>query len=77
MKKDWRFATQVGLMAASNYEMNTLITDDLLFTGSLFFLKDKKRHNLGVLFRDAIIEYITEQKGKPMDATVEGRVTIR
>jgi len=43
----------------------------------LFFLKDKKRHNLGVLFRDAIIEYITEQKGKPMDVTVEGRVTIR
>lgn len=54
-----------------------LAVSDYLANGgdSLFFLKDKKRDNLGVLFRDAIIEYITEQNGEAMNATVEGRVT--
>lgn len=41
----------------------------------LFFLKDKKRQNLGVLFRDAILEYVIEQDGAIMDAEVEGRVS--
>jgi len=40
----------------------------------LFFLKDKKRHNLGVLFREAILEYVVEQNGETMDAQIEGRV---
>ncbi len=44
---------------------------------NLFFLKDKKRNNLGVLFRDAMFEYIVEQDGKVMDAEVEGRVISR
>ena len=44
---------------------------------NLFFLKDKKQHNLGVLFRDAMFEYIVEQNGTSMTAIVEGRVTVQ
>ena len=43
----------------------------------LFFLKDKKRDNLGVLFRDAMLEYIIERNGEVIDAEIEGRVILR
>jgi len=56
-----------------------VVLSDYLANGgdNLFFLKDKKRHNLGVLFRDAMLEYIVEQNGEAMSAEVEGRVIMR
>lgn len=53
-----------------------VIMSDYLANGGdkLFFLVDKKRDNLGVLFRDAMLEYIIEQEGTAIDAKVEGRV---
>ncbi len=53
-----------------------VIMSDYLANGGdkLFFLVDKKRDNLGVLFRDAMLEYIIEQEGATIDAKVEGRV---
>lgn len=55
----------------------TLAISDYLANGgdSLFFLSDNKRHELGKLFRDAILEYITEQD-EPVDAQLEGRVKV-
>ncbi|UZH54626.1 hypothetical protein JRG66_11680 [Salinimicrobium tongyeongense] len=42
MQKNWRFAATAGLMLASNYEMGEVLSDDLLYTGSVFFIKDEK-----------------------------------
>lgn len=41
MKNDWRFAASAGGMLASNFEIGKAIKDDLLYTGSVFFIKDK------------------------------------
>lgn len=41
MGNDWRFAATAGGLLASNFEAGKAISDDLLFTGSVFFIKDK------------------------------------
>ncbi|WP_037374010.1 DUF6268 family outer membrane beta-barrel protein [Salinimicrobium xinjiangense] len=41
LNNDWRFAASAGGMLASNFEEGKAIKDDLLYTGSLFFIKDK------------------------------------
>ncbi|GAA4271959.1 DUF6268 family outer membrane beta-barrel protein [Aquimarina gracilis] len=46
LKNNWRFAVRSGLIAASNFEQNKLISDDLLFTGSFYFVKNKMRENI-------------------------------
>ncbi|MFK8104356.1 MAG: 5'-nucleotidase C-terminal domain-containing protein [Saprospiraceae bacterium] len=42
------------------------------------FFKDKKRDQLGKLFRDALLEYVEEQTAKqePLSAAIEGRVKL-
>ncbi len=56
----------------------TVAISDYLANGgdNLFFLADKKRHELGKLFRGAILEYIAEQN-EPVDAELEGRVVVK
>ncbi|SHJ10501.1 DUF6268 family outer membrane beta-barrel protein [Aquimarina spongiae] len=46
LKNNWRFATRAGMIAASNFEQDKLITDDLLFTGSFYFVKNKMKDDL-------------------------------
>ncbi len=46
LKNDWRFAMRGGLIVASNFEQNKFISDDLLFTGSFYFLKNKKKEGI-------------------------------
>lgn len=46
MSKDWRFAVQGGVIAASNFQNDKLIGDDLITTGSIFFIKNKKNDGL-------------------------------
>lgn len=41
MNNDWRFAANAGIEVNSNFEKNSVINDDLNFTGALFFIKDK------------------------------------
>ncbi|MHA7056928.1 DUF6268 family outer membrane beta-barrel protein [Aquimarina sp. M1] len=41
MKNDWRFAIKGGVMAASNFETKKLISEDILYSGSIFFVKDR------------------------------------
>ncbi len=41
LSDDWRFAATVGGMLASNFELGKTIKDDFLYTGSVFFIKDK------------------------------------
>ncbi|MCX2839361.1 DUF6268 family outer membrane beta-barrel protein [Salinimicrobium sp. MT39] len=41
MQKNWRFAATAGVMLASNFELGEALNDDLLYTGSVFFIKDE------------------------------------
>ncbi|GAA4106976.1 hypothetical protein GCM10022393_01790 [Aquimarina addita] len=43
MKNDWRFAIKTGAMFASNFERDKLISDDYLYSGALYFLKNKTK----------------------------------
>jgi len=89
----WPISQQVSYVIENELPVDILINNealddkkiykvaisDYLANGgdNLFFLKDKKRHNLGVLFRDAMLEYIVEQNGEAMNAEVEGRVIMK
>ncbi|WP_282086255.1 DUF6268 family outer membrane beta-barrel protein [Aquimarina algiphila] len=42
LKNNWRFAAQAGAIAASNFEKEGLNSEDILFTGSFYFVKNKK-----------------------------------
>ncbi len=68
----------IGGQPIDNDKMYKVGISDYLANGgdNLFFLADKKHHELGKLFRDAILEYISEQK-EPVDAELEGRVIIQ
>ncbi|MFD2565112.1 DUF6268 family outer membrane beta-barrel protein [Aquimarina rubra] len=46
MKNNWRFAAQAGGIIASNFEGEGIDTDDILFTGSIYFVKDKTKEAL-------------------------------
>lgn len=42
MSELWRFGATGGLMAASNFETGKMISDDLIYTGSVYFIKTKE-----------------------------------
>lgn len=39
MSERWRFGAEAGLMAASNFETRELMSDDLIYTGAVYFIK--------------------------------------
>ncbi len=41
MSNDWRFAAKTGFFLASNFEGDGVTSDDFLFSGSIFFIKDQ------------------------------------
>lgn len=43
MNNDWRFAIRSGVLIASNFERNKIVKEDILFSGSVFFLKDRTK----------------------------------
>jgi hypothetical protein len=36
--EDWRFGTEGGIKVASNFERSKMITDDLIYTGAVYFI---------------------------------------
>lgn len=38
-KENWHFAVKTGVKVASNFERSDIITDDLIYTGSIYFVK--------------------------------------
>lgn len=62
-----------------NYDKQySVLMSDYLANGGdkLGFLKDVKRYDMPLLFRDAILEYIDNEtkKGHTLDANIEGRI---
>lgn len=42
MNEDWRFAIRAGAMFSSNFETKEILKEDMLYSGSVYFVKDKK-----------------------------------
>lgn len=42
ISKDWRFGGAGGLKIASNFEMGDILSDDLIYTGTVIFIKTKE-----------------------------------
>ncbi len=38
----WRFGAEAGVQAASNFERSDVLADDIIYTGSVFFIKIKE-----------------------------------
>ncbi|MDX1543236.1 MAG: DUF6268 family outer membrane beta-barrel protein [Christiangramia sp.] len=43
--EEWRFGSQGGLKIASNFSRKKILSDDLIYTGSLFFIKIREAEN--------------------------------
>jgi hypothetical protein len=39
LSEDWRFGIEGGIKVASNFERSKLISDDLIYTGAVYFIK--------------------------------------
>ncbi len=46
MNETWRFGAQTGIKIASNFSQNDIFSDDLIYTGALFFVKIKESERL-------------------------------
>lgn len=42
MSEDWRFGAEVGVKVASNFERSKVISDDMVYTGAVYFIKIKQ-----------------------------------
>ncbi len=42
INEEWRFGTNAGVKVTSNFERNAVISDDLIYTGGIFFINIKE-----------------------------------
>lgn len=70
MKNDWRFAVRGGVMLASNFAGSDIIADDLIYTGGVYFIKDKSEEEVDLPWRLVFgIRYSTKS-GRPFPLPV-------
>lgn len=61
MKNDWRFATRGGIMLASNFSSSKILSDDIIYTGGIYFIKDRGENEVDLPWRIVFgIRYSTQ-----------------
>ena len=70
MNEDWRFAAQGGFMLASNFESATILNDDLLYIGSVFFIKDNDEKEVKKPWRLILGLHYSTTSGRPFPLPV-------
>ena len=65
LKNDWRFVAKGGVMAASNFSSSKIISDDLIYTGGVYFIKDKSEKEADLPWRIVFGIHYSTQTGKP------------
>lgn len=65
MKKDWRFVGKVGFEVGSNFEDSQIRSEDIRFTGSLFFIKDTSGEDVAKPSRFIIGLNYSTNAGRP------------
>lgn len=66
MTPDWRFGAVGGVMLASNFEKGTVLNDDLLYTGSLVFIKDRTDEEIAKPWRLILGLHYSTTSGWPL-----------
>ncbi|WP_299257757.1 hypothetical protein [uncultured Aquimarina sp.] len=65
LKNNWRFAAQVGAIVASDFEGEGIGAEDILFTGSVFFVKDKTKEAVSKPWRLILGMRYSTTAGRP------------
>lgn len=70
LKKDWRFAARGGIKLASNFSGSGIISDDVIYTGGVYLIKDRGPNEVDLPWRIVFgIRYST-QSGRPFPLPV-------
>ncbi len=65
LKNDWRFAARGGIMLGSNFAGSSIIADDMIYTGGVYFIKDRSKEEVDLPWRIIFgIRYSTKS-GRP------------
>jgi len=65
MKNDWRFGGRAGFLFSSNFDSGSVESDDVFFTGSVYFIKDKKDNPDGKPWRLVVGVQYSTTVGRP------------
>ncbi|PRP65989.1 DUF6268 family outer membrane beta-barrel protein [Nonlabens agnitus] len=65
MENDWRFGSRAGLLFASNFDSGSVQSDDIFFSGSVYFIKDKKDNPNGKPWRLVVGVQYSTRVGRP------------
>ncbi|WGK63768.1 DUF6268 family outer membrane beta-barrel protein [Croceiramulus getboli] len=65
LKNNWRFGARAGVIIASNFVRDRAISDDLLFDGGLYFVKDKTEEGLEKPWRLVLGVTYNTDAGRP------------
>lgn len=65
MKNDWRFGARAGFLFSSNFDSGSVESDDVFFSGSVYFIKDKKDTTDGKPWRLVVGVQYSTTVGRP------------
>ncbi|BAO54014.1 DUF6268 family outer membrane beta-barrel protein [Nonlabens marinus] len=65
MKNDWRFGSRVGALFASNFDSGSIESGDTFFSGSVYFIKDKRDNPNGKPWRLVVGVQYSTRVGRP------------
>lgn len=66
MKNDWRFGSRLGIKVASNFTTGEFITDDIIYTGGVFFIKTINKEDFYEPARLILGLHYTTTSGMPI-----------
>lgn len=65
MENDWRFGSRAGFLFASNFDSGSVESDDIFFSGSVYFIKDKTDNPDGKPWRLVVGVQYSTRVGRP------------
>lgn len=61
----WRFGAQVAARATSNFSTGNLLSDDVIYTGAVYFINDKTKEGLDKPWRLILGGRLDTESGRP------------
>ena len=70
LKNDWRFAARGGIMLASNFVESNFMSDDLIYTGGIYLIKDRNENEVDLPWRIIVGIHYSTKSGRPFPLPV-------
>lgn len=70
LPKDWRFAARGGVKMASNFERSDIISDDIIYEGTIAFIKDRGPEEVDLPWRLVFGIVYSTKSGRPFPLPV-------